>query len=1273
MELTRQELLAENIELKRRLQQAEATLEAQRAGSAEALVAEGKLCREILLQAVPAIAICDRSGRITQASRGLHELCGQNPLFLPFQLALPLKLPGYQTSLLALLFQGENLHNIEANFQQPGGRKVHVLVNAGPLLTEGAEIGGYVVAFTDITDRIEAEADKQKLLEELQQREEELQALNEELQVLNEELLSQTDELRCQTVRLHARNDELQVLTKKLHVQTDELETANREILTAHKALQESREDLNRAQAVAHTGSWRLDVRQNKLTWSDEAHRIFGIPQGTPMSYETFLAAVHPEDREYVNQNWLVALKGEPYDIEHRIVVDDTVKWVRERAELEFDTRGRLLGGFGTTQDITERKQAEEALRESEERLRQAAQAGRMFAFEWDPETDAVKRSPEAGLILGLSGDAALHDHGQDFFGKIYPADRAPFIQKLHDLNPGADRYIADYRIIRADNGQVVWLEEIAHALFDAQGRMHRLYGMTMDVTERKEAEAALQTAHIRVINEKNRLEAVMQTLPVGVAILDEQGGNILCNPMFEEVWGSPRPVTAEIKDYQLYKAWWLDTGKQVQPEEWASAQAVQQGETVIGQLLEIERFDGVRRYVINSGAPIRDADGKITGCAVAIFDITEHRRAEEALRESEERYRSLVELSPDAILVCTEGKYVFANQAAARLFGAKTPTDMVGQDVLDLVTHDFREFVERRIKEVLAGDREEQQEAKIMRLDGQSVDVEASAQAIGYQGRQSLLIIFRDITERKQAEAALRRAHDELEDQVRQRTKDLQFTVTQLQEEVLERLRAEAKLTKQSKLVQDLYNRAPCGYHSLDPEGKFVQINDTELIWLGYSREEVVGRMSFADLLTAESQQRFRQNFPGFVERGEVYDLEYQMIRQDGTVFPVLLSATAVRDEAGNFLMSRGTVFDLTARVQAEAALASERQRLFQVLEHLPAYVVLLAPDYTVPYANREFIRRFGVAKAGQRCYEFLFGPDKACEHCQTYQVLETDAGQEWEWQGPDGRNYAVFDYPFTDVDGSPLILELGLDITARRQAEQALRESEERLRFLANQLLTSQEQERKRLASELHDELGHALLTLKLSLGAIARKLLPEQENVKELLQEQLEYISHVIEEVRRLYYDLSPGDLEDLGLTKALENLVEDFGSHQPDISFHVDLPELAGGLSLPVQTIIYRLLQEALTNIGKHAEPTQVNVSAQKENGRLCLVIEDDGRGFDLSQVDRDPHRGLGLAAMRERLYIVGGSLEIWSQKGAGNKVDLYDSHPARGCLYQVAIK
>ncbi|WP_295587755.1 PAS domain-containing protein [uncultured Lamprocystis sp.] len=133
-------------------------------------------------------------------------------------------------------------------------------------------------------------------------------------------------------------------------------------------ALRISQEDLQRAQAVAKIGSWRLDVQRNVLTWSVEAHRIFGIPVGTPLTYETFLSTVHPEDQTAVNQAWLAALQGEPYDIEHRVIVDGQIKWVQEKAELEFSDGGKLLGGFGTSQDITERKQIDEALRDADRR-----------------------------------------------------------------------------------------------------------------------------------------------------------------------------------------------------------------------------------------------------------------------------------------------------------------------------------------------------------------------------------------------------------------------------------------------------------------------------------------------------------------------------------------------------------------------------------------------------------------------------------------------------------------------------------------------------------------------------------------------------------------------------------------------------------------------------------------------------------------------------------------------------------------------------------------
>jgi two-component system NarL family sensor kinase len=101
--------------------------------------------------------------------------------------------------------------------------------------------------------------------------------------------------------------------------------------------------------------------------------------------------------------------------------------------------------------------------------------------------------------------------------------------------------------------------------------------------------------------------------------------------------------------------------------------------------------------------------------------------------------------------------------------------------------------------------------------------------------------------------------------------------------------------------------------------------------------------------------------------------------------------------------------------------------------------------------------------------------------------------------------------------------------------------------------------------------------------------------------------------------------------------------------------VELPELQGSFSLTVQTIIYRLVQEALTNIGKYAEPSKVRIAARAENQHLRLVIEDDGRGFDPAAVERDPNRGVGLAAMRERLYLIGGSLDIWSQKNQGTRL------------------
>ncbi len=238
-------------------------------------------------------------------------------------------------------------------------------------------------------------------------------------------------------------------------------------------------------------------------------------------------------------------------------------------------------------------------------------------------------------------------------------------------------------------------------------------------------------------------------------------------------------------------------------------------------------------------------------------------------------------------------------------------------------------------------------------------------------------------------------------------------------------------------------------------------------------------------------------------------------------------------------------------------------------------------------------------------------------------------------------------------EIEGEVLFQEIIRDITERQRTEEVLQESAKNLRHLASQLLRAQEDERKRISRELHDQLGHALLALKLQIEAVATKLSPAQSTLKTEMHKILGYMGTTIEEVRRLYLDLSPGDLEDLGLTAALQSLVEDFADLQKHAKFTLDLDDLDGLFALPVQTAIYRVVQEALTNIGKHAQPQHVSLQIKRDGQNVSFLIADDGKGFDRhSNTDK---KTLGLLTMAERVRILGGSFDLWSQKGHGTKI------------------
>jgi PAS domain S-box-containing protein len=239
-------------------------------------------------------------------------------------------------------------------------------------------------------------------------------------------------------------------------------------------------------------------------------------------------------------------------------------------------------------------------------------------------------------------------------------------------------------------------------------------------------------------------------------------------------------------------------------------------------------------------------------------------------------------------------------------------------------------------------------------------------------------------------------------------------------------------------------------------------------------------------------------------------------------------------------------------------------------------------------------------------------------------------------------------------ELEGQKMFQEIIRDITERKRTEEVLKQSEKNMRYLASQLLNAQEDERKRLSRELHDELGHALLALKLQVESVEEQLLPQQVILKNEVKKILEFINATIEEVRRLYLDLSPGDLEDLGLTAALRSLMEDFSQLQKHIRWTIKLDNLDGLFPLPTQTAIYRIVQEALTNIGKHASPKNVFLGIKREIQEVSFIIKDDGIGFEPNKVVTEK-KTLGLLAMKERVNILGGAFELWSQENRGTKI------------------
>jgi two-component system, NarL family, sensor histidine kinase UhpB len=902
-------------------------------------------------------------------------------------------------------------------------------------------------------------------------------------------------------------------------------------------------------------------------------------------------------------------------------------------------------------------------------------------------------------------------------------------------------------------------------SLEEARCNLHKLQVAQAELVQQNEE---LRHAQLELEETKSRYQDLFESAPVGYLALDVNGVITEANLTAAALLGvTKRSLVSESfsqfiadEDRELFQRH-LRTVAEYGPLEYELRMVFSGGGTAlwVRLLCAVSRGGGyrvtltdaseLRRHRDHLRTLVEERTEELQGRNAQLeAEIAERKRAEEALSQSERRYRAVVEDQTELITrQRPDGRLTFANRAFCRFFG-KMEHEVVGSNWRPQALAEDSATVEKRTGFLSPAN-------PVVVMEYRVVSGSEEVRWMQFVKRgffddtgqlQETQTVGRDITERKLAEQMLLSYADE---------------------------------------VQDLYNNAPCGYHSLDEKGFFLRINDTELGWLGYQRHEIIGVKRFADLVTPEGAELFRANFPRFLEQGRICGLEYQMVRKDGSRFPVIVNAEILRNDDGSYLMSRGMVFDNTERREAEEQRRRSDERFRGIFENAPFGIFQTTLDGRIISVNPTLARMFGFPNPqqmaeeaaagaaglfvdpGQReailklaqsrpgylqaeveyrrrdgvgffanvylravqdggsaflegfvedicsrkeaegalqkselqfrqmaetidevfwltapaaegllylspAYERIWGRPCAEAYGKSRvwmdailpeylpqvrrQLAELDRGNatrmEYRIRRPDGSLRWISDhgYPLCDASGAvTLVTGVASDITTRKLAEEALKKYARRLILLEEDL-------RKRIAVELHDDIGQVLTALGLNLAHLGNHLPagPDGE-LRAVLEDSRLLTKEISRTVRNLMVELRPTQLEEYGLAAALRSHAEQFAQRTGiAVAVHCDpgLPRLAAKKEIA----LFRITQEALNNVSKHAVATRVTVAQRRSGTSVLLSVEDDGRGFlPRADAQRPAGTGWGLAIMRERAELVGGSFTLESLPGQGTTV------------------
>ncbi len=509
---------------------------------------------------------------------------------------------------------------------------------------------------------------------------------------------------------------------------------------------------------------------------------------------------------------------------------------------------------------------------------------------------------------------------------------------------------------------------------------------------------------------------------------------------------------------------------------------------------------------------------------------------------------------------------------------------------------------------------------------------------------------VVEDVTERKQAEKALQKARDELESRVEERTKDLREANRRLEREIDERMRVAARF-------EALLEAAPDPTISVDRKGRIVEVNERAVAVFGYRRDELIDQ-DVEILVPDHLRGRHIQHRQAFSRNSRARNmgsgLELAILCKDGRELPVEISLSPTGIAAEGIVIA--SIRDITLRKESEDALRESRKSLQRLVESTMAVPWEAdARTWEFTYIGPQAEKLLGYPR--ERWLESGFWVEHihpedreyTIDYCLKSSKELDDYEFEYRMIASDGRSVW-----FNDIvnvvrhNGEPAVLTgFMIDITERKRIEATLQD-------LSARLIHAQEEERRRIARELHDDFSQRLALVTLDIEQLARERSGSPKTFDTRIHNLVGRINELSLDVHRLSHQLHPSALDHLGLAAAIKGLCRELSAlHGLEIQFtDHDIPDAR---PKDLALCLYRIVQEALRNVIKHSGAQEAHVELMQSREELALRIRDPGVGFDVTAVNGK--HGLGLISMRERLRLVGGRIAIKSSEARGTQIEV----------------